>query len=153
MWSVYSSGATAAEDVFEGVNDVDDVVAGAFDVADEVHVVDAGLVFIAVFVDVVDVAAAQEVSHVVDFAFLVVGGHQVGAVDVFDVVEGGNHESHGFVKVFVERVDVVVDFFGELDVAFLFAEHDFADTIAAVGYALDFADDVEHTGDFELTFV
>ena len=49
------------------------VVAGLLEVADDVHVVNAGLVFVVPVVDVAHVGAAQLVAQVVDFAFLVVG--------------------------------------------------------------------------------
>ena len=61
-----------AEVVAEGVYYIDNVVAGLLEVADNIHVVYAGLILVVARVDVLDVGAAERVSEVVDFTLFVV---------------------------------------------------------------------------------
>ena len=126
------SGA-AAEVGLDGVDDVDDVVAGALEVRDDVHVVDAGLILVDAVVDVLDVLRAERVAHVVDFALLVVGRDERALLHVLEVLELVDHHLHGLVDVAVHGVDVAVYFLVELGVALDLAVEDFAYAQTAVG--------------------
>ena len=77
----------AAHLVLDAFNHIDNVVAKFLSFANDVHIENAGLVFVFLVVDTLDVLAAQNVSVIVDFALLVEVLYQVGFVHLFDVAQ------------------------------------------------------------------
>ena len=124
-----------AELLAEAVDYIYDVVAGALQVADDIHIVYAGLVCVVLFVDVLHVCVAQSVAHIVYLAFLVVRLHQRTLAYILNVAQLAVHQLHCLFDVVVHGVDVVIDFVVEFGVAFDFSSHYFADTQTAVGNA------------------
>ena len=61
-----------AELIAYRIDDIDDIVARFLEIADDIHIVDAGLILVMLVVDVLDIGASENVAHVVDLAFLVV---------------------------------------------------------------------------------
>lgn len=57
--------------LLDGIDDIDDIVAGLFERSDDVHVVYAFLILIYAAVDIGDVLATQLVAHIVDFLSLI----------------------------------------------------------------------------------
>ena len=131
--TVGGEGLFFEECVAEGVDYVDNVVACAFEVGDDVHVVDACLVLVFSVVDVLDVLRAEAVAHVVDFALFVVRVVERPLGNVLEVGELGDHHPHGVVDIGVHCVDVVVDLFGELGSGFDFSVENLSDAEATVG--------------------
>ena len=130
--------------LLDGIDDIDDIVAGLFERSDDVHVVYAFLILIYAAVDIGDVLATQLVAHIVDFTFLVVAGNDFAFFGVLDVSDQAIHHRHGLGNIAEHHVYVGQNVFVELDVALGFTRHDFAQSVTAVSYRLDFADDPEH---------
>lgn len=129
------------------------IVAHLFEVVDNVHVVYARLILVHLVVDVLDIVGAQLIAQVVDFTLFVVGAYDGHFPCFFYIAEQLYHVGHSLFQVAKHRVDVLVYQFGEVDTALLLAYEYLGASEAAVGYALDFADDVEHRGDVEFTFI
>lgn len=129
------------------------IVADLFKRADNIHIVNAGLILIVVFVDVLDVGHTELVAEIVDFTFVVIGRYDFRLVCCLEVAQEQQHIGHCRLYGYEHGVDVMGYFLIEVYMAFLLADEYLGHAIAAVGYAFDFADDAQHCGYAVFAFV
>ena len=80
-----------AELVLYTFDDIDNVVAEFFCLANDIHKVDTALVFIHFIVDIIDIFGANKVAVVVNFTLLVVTENEVFFMHILDVGEDFEH--------------------------------------------------------------
>ncbi len=108
--------------VADGVDDIDYIVAHLFQVVDDIHIVDAGLVFVNLVVYVLDILGSVLVAQVVDFALLVVRAYYIDLANFLYVAEDYEHIGHRLLDICEHCVYIGENRVVELYAALLLAD-------------------------------